>query len=78
MARGGPVLAAKIDPARPILGADRFFRYSRANKDIVTPCSTGKRDTQRDTERDRDRDRDTDTQRERDRMKLDLLSVYRH
>ena len=25
--QGGAVLAAKIDPARPILAAERFFRY---------------------------------------------------
>ena len=57
-------MAAKIDPAGPILGADRFFRYSRANKDIVTPCSTGKRDTQRDTHR--ETETETETQRERE------------
>ena len=26
--QGGPVLAAKIGPAGPILAADRFFRYN--------------------------------------------------
>ena len=63
-------MAAKIDPAGPILGADRFFHYSRANEDTVTPCSTGKRDrdrerhTQRETERDTQRETETETERE--------------